>query len=140
MSRSLYSDDGEFLDLYRQAVESAIKGKRGQRFLRKLGDALDAMPVKRLITDELVTADGEVCALGCLGLAQNLPMVGVNPEAHGLLSRIFNVAPSLIREVEFENDDHDHWSDASDNPEVRWYRMRRWVTSNLTEETHDVPR
>ena len=137
MSRSCYSDDGEFLELYRNAVDCAIKGRRGQRFLQKLGAALDAMPVKRLITDELVTKDGEVCALGCLGVADGLPLTGINPGAHGLLARIFNVAPSLIREVEFENDDHDdyvNWTDKMRTPERRWTRMREWVTSNLIED------
>lgn len=58
MSRSGYSDDddddgGSRLNLWRGAVERAIKGKRGQAFLRELGAALDAMPDKRLTTGEL---------------------------------------------------------------------------------------
>ncbi len=136
MSRSLYSDDGEFLDLYRQAVECSIKGKRGQRFLRDLLAALDHMPVKRLIPDKLVTADGQVCALGCLGVARGLPMQGVSPESHQLLGRMFNVAESLIREVEFMNDGCDGygWEITEDStPEQRWTYMRKWVARQITE-------
>ena len=64
MSRSGYSDDcsGRELNLWRGAVESAIRGKRGQAFLREMLVALDAMPEKRLIAGELVTPTGEVCA------------------------------------------------------------------------------
>ncbi|WP_256576270.1 hypothetical protein [Pseudomonas sp. KK4] len=68
MSRSGYSDDCENWSLicWRGAVNSAIKGKRGQAFLIELRDALDAMPVKRLTTNTL-EADGEFCTLGALG-------------------------------------------------------------------------
>jgi hypothetical protein len=47
MSRSGYSDDHSEWDLirWRGAVASAIRGKRGQAFLRELLVALDAMPV-----------------------------------------------------------------------------------------------
>lgn len=52
MSRSGYVDDGEQWDMirWRGAVNSAIRGKRGQAFLRELRDALDAMPEKRLVS------------------------------------------------------------------------------------------
>ena len=36
MSRSGYTDECEYLDLYRGKVERAIKGKRGQKFLQEL--------------------------------------------------------------------------------------------------------
>ena len=56
MSRSAYSDDLEddVMNLWRGAVMSAIRGKRGQQLLRDLRDALDAMPEKRLIANHLV--------------------------------------------------------------------------------------
>jgi hypothetical protein len=45
MSRSGYSDDcsGRELVLWRGAVASALRGRRGQAFLRELVDALDAV-------------------------------------------------------------------------------------------------
>ena len=68
MSRSGYIDDFDdqwSLICWRGAVKSAIRGKRGQSFLRELRDALDAMPIKKLISDDLVR-DGEVCAIGAV--------------------------------------------------------------------------
>lgn len=60
MSRSDYSEDLDMWDLirWRGQVASAIRGKRGQKLLRDLAAALDAMPVKALIADELQTEDG----------------------------------------------------------------------------------
>lgn len=65
MSRSGYSDDGwddesaQWASIrYAGALKSAIRGKRGQTFLKELLAALDAMPVKRLIREHLVI-DGD---------------------------------------------------------------------------------
>lgn len=44
MSRSGYVDDYEYLELYRASVERAIRGKRGQAFLRELAKVLDSVP------------------------------------------------------------------------------------------------
>ena len=62
MSRSGYSEDcdGWALVRWRGAVKSAIRGQRGQAFLRELLAALDAIPDKRLIAEELVDAQGAV--------------------------------------------------------------------------------
>lgn len=132
MSRSGYSDDfgDNQLYLYRQAVERAIRGKRGQALLRALRDALDAMPVKRLITEEIVTAEGDCCALGCLALARGLDVSNVDPEDPHRVAKLFDIAPSLAREIVYENDE---WYD--DSEEARWERMRRWVDRNILEET-----
>lgn len=57
MSRHGYTDscdDNFALIRWRGAAKSAIRGKRGQAFLRELLAALDAMPEKRLIARELV--------------------------------------------------------------------------------------
>ena len=64
MSRSGYSDNCDNVQLWRSAVKRAMTGYRGQAFLRKLRTALDAMPVKRLITNEIANEAGEVCAHG----------------------------------------------------------------------------
>ncbi len=55
MSRSGYSDDLDQGDLnrWRGAVASAIRGKRGQSFLRELLASLDAMPRKELISEAM---------------------------------------------------------------------------------------
>lgn len=69
MSRAGYSDDLDPLDLgrWRAQVLSALRGKRGQAFLRDLIAALDAMPEKRLVSGDLQDETGCVCALGALG-------------------------------------------------------------------------
>lgn len=56
MSRSGYCDDCDdplALGRWRAQVKSATRGKRGQKLLRDMLAALDAMPEKRLITHEI---------------------------------------------------------------------------------------
>lgn len=143
MSRSGYDDSGgDNLELYRQAVRVAIKGKRGQRMLNDLAAALDAMPEKRLVVGVFVQEDGpkrEVCALGCLGLARGMKPDEINDlqpdEAdtnYSGLSAGFDIAQSLAREVMYENDECGAWG--GETPEQRWTRMRDWVNENLTTD------
>lgn len=126
MGRSGYSDDCENLGLYRAAVDRAISGKRGQAFIRELGEALDSMPIKRLITDAL-EHEGEVCALGSLGLKRGIDMKALDPHDPEALGIAFGIAQSLAAEVEFENDERYE----SQTPERRWERMRKWAAENL---------
>lgn len=95
--------------------------------LRDLLAALDAMPNKRLIDGELELR-GEVCALGALGRAKGLPIEKVDPEEHERLGEMFNVAPCLIREVEYLNDEANI---GPETPEQRWLRVRGHVTKML---------
>lgn len=55
MSRSGYSDDLDSWSMirWRGAVTSATRGARGQAFFREMLAALDAMPEKKLIADDL---------------------------------------------------------------------------------------
>lgn len=64
MSRSGYDDDcdGWALIRWRGAVASAIRGRRGQAFLRELAEALDELPKHELIAG-VAEADGDYCAL-----------------------------------------------------------------------------
>lgn len=134
MSRSGYDDClGSWeLIMYRGQVASATRGKRGQRMLVELLAALDAMPIKRLITGLLVE-DGEVCALGALGQARGVDMDALDidesqvPEA---LSGAFDIARQLAAEVVFQNDEHWH----HETPEQRWTRMRAWTHSQIRKE------
>ena len=78
MSRHGYTEDEpwDVADMlrqagWRQAVRNAIKGKRGQAFLRELRDALEAMPVHELAAQSF-TRGGEVCALGSVMLKRGL--------------------------------------------------------------------
>jgi hypothetical protein len=135
MSRSgyTYEYDGAALNLWRGAVESAIKGKRGQRLLRELAAAMDAMPEKVLIADELVDAEGSVCALGAVGKLRGMDMTKVDPHYREQVAQVFDIAPALAAEIAFVNDEEADWIPPfkGETPAQRWERMREWVESNI---------
>lgn len=133
MSRACYTDDFDnegLLWLYRQSVKKAIEGKRGQQLLSDLVVALDAMPVKRLIAEDL-EYQGEVCSLGCLGKARNMLMNELDPLKHDHLAKAFGVSPTLVREIMYENDEG---AFKKETPEQRWCRMRDWAASQIIQE------
>lgn len=129
MSRSGYVDDLENwqLIMWRGAVKSAMRGKRGQAFFKEALAALDAMPEKRLIANTL-EADGEFCLLGALGHHKNMDVSKLDPEDSELVSDQFNIADALAREAVFMNDEGAYYDET---PEQRWIRMRKWVESNI---------
>jgi hypothetical protein len=145
MSRSGYCDDVE--DNWRHirwrgAVASAIKGRRGQAMLIELRDALDAMPVKRLVADEL-QADGEFCTLGVLGAKRGIDMTNIDPGCAETVSVVFGIADAMAREIVYENDEYGgdwQWQPdgtrqyVKESPEHRWIRMRKWVDSQIKQE------
>lgn len=133
MSRSGYSDDGEQWELirWRGAVASAIRGRRGQAFLRELRDALDAMPEKSLVA-EVLEEGGEVCAIGALGRQRGVDISGLDPENPEGVAQVFDVAPALVKETVFLNDECGPWC-GDDTPELRWQRMRDWVEGQIRE-------
>jgi len=126
MSRSGYTDDDEGLGLWRGQVASAIRGKRGQAFLRELLDALDAMPEKRLIRDEL-RKDGAVCAIGAVGAKRGIELEALDPEDYDKLAEVFGIARQLVQEIEWMNDEV-VWNAS---PEARWHRVRDWCAENV---------
>lgn len=137
MSRSGYSDELGQWDLikWRGQVASAIRGKRGQTFLRDLLAALDAMPQKQLVAHVLQDAGGGVCALGSIGAARSIDLSVIDPEDdahHGPLAVTFDIAHQLVQEVEYMNDEGMY----RETPEARWQRMREWVAAHL----NDFPR
>jgi len=146
MSRSGYSDDYDLGDnslwLYRGAVKSAIKGRRGQSFLRDLLAALQALPEKRLIAGHMQTADC-VCAIGAVGKARGVDMSDIDqmiaeadecgydmPEIGGEVAATFGIASAMAREIMFENDEGGAYDET---PERRYDRMVRWVEARLRD-------
>jgi hypothetical protein len=131
MSRSGYADDCEGWELirWRGAVASAIRGKRGQEFLRKLVAALDALPGKRLIKGEL-EKDGEVCAIGSVGRAQGIDMSNLDPSEAVEVGDAFNIPPALVKEIAYVNDE---WSWRG-TPEERYETVRKWALKHLATE------
>ena len=166
MSRSGYSDDLDNLTLgrWRGRVASSIRGKRGQAMLKDLLDALDAMPEKRLIAEELVR-DGDFCTLGVLGAKRGIPVAELDPYDSETVAAQFDIAEPLAQEIVYLNDEGvDDWhfveveicgpmrpyypdyeshkrTVRAFNPkaaEQRWLYMREWVASNIKKESVDV--
>jgi hypothetical protein len=132
MSRSGYSDDfsGSELGLYRASVERAIGGKRGQKFLREMLVAFDALPIKRLAEDTLVTGEN-VCAMGAVALARGVDVSEVSPEDRDEVGRVFDIAPSMAAEIAYMNDE----CGGGESDEDRFVRMREWARRQLREES-----
>lgn len=137
MGRSGYDDDVEqwSLIMWRGAVASSLRGRRGQAFLKEMLAAFDALPEKKLIAKELVEPDGAVCALGAVGKARAMDMQKIDAEDHESVAGKFNIAHAMACEIMFENDEGaGYWS--NETPEHRFYRMRRWVESKI-RRAHD---
>lgn len=133
MTRSGYIDDFDeygLVNLYQANLARAIRGRRGQAFLRDLIAALDAMPEKRLIAGELEEEDGAVCALGALRKAKGVALEPLRESDWDALGEAFNVAPMVAQEVMFLNDD-DFDYHPNETPEARWLRMRAWAAKRL---------
>lgn len=137
MSRSGYTDD---IDdnwshiMYRGSVAAAVRGKRGQKFFRDLLAALDGLPEKRLIPNELETKDGCFCALGALGKSRGYDLSTIDPEDIERCALTFDIAESLAREVVFVNDEAGYYTES---PEQRFERVREWVANNIKEGVRD---
>lgn len=134
MGRSGYSDDCDGTDLYlwRGAVDRALLGARGQRFLRKLRAALDAMPKKRLIADKIANSKGEVCAMGAVD-----PTARLDPYDREAVAKHFGIAPAMAAEIAYENDEGKIFG--TETPEERWTRMRRWVEKQIGPDDDELP-
>jgi hypothetical protein len=130
MSRSGYSDDCDGWELirWRGAVNSAIKGARGQKFLRELLAALDAMPEKRLIANEL-EADGSYCTLGVIAKQRGMD-TNIDPYDTETLANRLGIAEAMVKEIVFENDERP-WNYRTETPEQRYERMRAWVVEQI---------
>ena len=128
MSRSGYSEDcdGWQLIRWRGAVASAIRGKHGQEFLKEMLAALDALPEKKLITEEL-EADGAVCALGSVGKARGIDMADVDPYDRETVAATFKIPHALACEIMWENDEGPY----EEAPEARFVRVRKWVEGKI---------
>lgn len=135
--RSGYSDDldGSDVAMWRGRVASAMRGKRGQQLLRDSLKALDAMPVKRLVAEELETEAGDVCLLGACGRLRDVADIGmIDPTEHEVLADKFNVAYCLIQEIEYVNDEMGFRWPTPETPEQRYQRVRRWLIENIAKD------
>lgn len=134
MSRSGYTEDYYLEDplmfgAWRGRVASAIRGKRGQQFLRDVRDAMLTMPEKRLIEGYL-ERDGEFCLLG-IGLhCRGAPIPDNHPEdeVEESVAQALNIAMPLAQECAFMNDEGT-WG--AETPEARYIRILGWVESKI---------
>ena len=136
MGRSGYEDSGfdsqedqwSYIR-YRGALKSAIRGKKGQTFLKELAEELDAMSVKELVANEL--EDGEnFCALGVLGNKRGLVMRDIDPDDIEFCAELFNMNEKLYREIVYINDEC-CWHENKKNE--RWKKVRKWVDENINK-------
>ncbi len=131
MSRSGYTEDLEdqwaFI-CWRGAVNSAIKGKRGQAFLRELMSAMDALPKQELIADA-IEDNGSFCALGAVAHARGVDTSDLPYESNILAVRL-GIPRSLAAEITYMNDEAFYHSESSDH---RFSRMRRWIGEHINE-------
>lgn len=146
MSRSGYTDD--YSDDYwqfirwRGAVQSALRGKRGQLFLMEMLTALEALPVKRLVAEELVGVDvvtcshwglyecESVCAIGAVGRRRSTDMSAIDPKCYEEVAGKFDIAQAMAQEIVFINDE---CGDYRETPEARYTRVHRWVRKQIRE-------
>ena len=145
MSRSGYSDTLDDWDLirWRGAVASAIRGKRGQAFLRELLAALEAMPQQALIAEDLEDENGDRCAMGELGHKRGLDLKAIDPEDSDAVAKAFGIARCLACEVAYQNDEQDRWDQDTDGRwrimpehcERRWERMVAWVRAQIIDRS-----
>jgi hypothetical protein len=135
MSRSGYTDGcgGWELIRWRGAVKSAIRGKRGQDFLRELIVSLDALSDKSL-TENALETEGKVCAMGAVGLKRGLDMKQIDPEEREEVAEEFGISPAMAAEIAYENDEG-AWRET---PQERWTRMRKWAEKNLAGSVPDA--
>jgi hypothetical protein len=147
MSRINYDCDDENFpnqsQLYWQAQQNALRGKRGQALLRELEQALVALPAPRLIEGDFC-AEGEVCALGAVALRRELEagadfqaaVAKLEDESSGHASwegvsfaaERLGLPAALASAVVQEND-----IDSPITPEQRYRRVLDWVRRQLAE-------
>jgi hypothetical protein len=149
--RLTFDEDEDFNNqslLWEANQERCIRGKKGQAALRELEAALLALPQKRLITDELENAQGDVCAIGALARfkGKENPMIGDSfgdPEdsltigvdeierATIALAQELGVPRLAALAVVRENDEDDYYP-VTVTPERRYERMLKWVQDALS--------
>lgn len=138
-------DDALAVGRWRAQVKSAIRGKRGQAFLRELAAAMDAMPEKALIKNELIDQDGHCCTIGVVCKLRGVSVEGVDYSDPESVGDLVGIAKQMAAEIEFENDEcgdryervsgSQAWKHIDETPEERWQRMRKWVESQIIQST-----
>ncbi len=124
------SDDALEFGRWRGAVASAIRGKKGQAFLRELLATLDAIEAQRLIGESLENEHGEVCALGAVGQARGMDLQSIDYEDYGAVATAFGINEKLAQEIMWVNDE---WTRRNNVPAMmeRYQLVRGWVLDHI---------
>lgn len=112
---------------WRGAVKSAIRGRKGQAFLKEMLAALEALPDKHLIDDEMEDSYGSVCALGAVGQQRKINLDRIDPYDYSSVAGAFGIPESLAREIMYLND-------FDDTPFRRWFDMKNWLQQQIKRE------
>lgn len=133
-------------ELYRANVQRALKGKRGQAFLKELEEALVALPEKKLIEGRICEM-GKVCAMGALALKRRVssgekiedalrwledeaPQEGYADETAAFMEKHFGVLGCLAMEVAYTNDER---RQKDPTEEARYEKVLTWVRENIAK-------
>lgn len=108
-----------------QSIVKAVK-----RFLRELAEAMDAMPEKKLISEALVTRQGDCCTLGVICKKRNIDISDVDADDPEDVGFTLGIDYSMAAEIAYENDEGGPWG-VDEDPELRWQRMRKWVDAHI---------
>ena len=130
MNRSGYTDDcdEDEADEWQCKLNDAMASPEGQAFLRELAAALDALPDKWLIEEQLVDEEGDCCAIGAVCKTRGLDTAGMDDEdGMECVAERLGVPWPLASEIVNENDGY------RETPERRWQRMRKWVDRHITQ-------
>ena len=134
MTRYCYSDCTEIeYTLWRNAINAAIRGKRGQAFLREMLRAFDNLPKKELIVGDMINEYGGVCALGAVFQKRGIDTQYIDIEMPEEVAKSLGIAKALVAEITFLNDDCATYQWDADSPEQRFIRMRKWVKSQIKQ-------
>jgi hypothetical protein len=143
MSRSGYSEDYDYdsggapPEFYWQALDNAMRGKRGQALLRDIAAGMDAMEHKVLVKGFL--RDGGAFCM--VGVATNVRNVNLEDIPDGelfeqdagywitKLARRLNVAQCVIASLIWQNDE---FGAPNESPAGRWRRIRSWIDVEIT--------
>ena len=132
MSRSGYTDDCEYLGLYRANVDRSLRSKKGQAFLRELAVALDSMEVKELIASEIVDESGSCCAIGAVCKSRGVDASNVDPTCPQSVGDLVGISRIMAAEIEYTNDEDGPFGEL---PERRWQRVRKWVDEQIVSSS-----
>lgn len=133
--------------LYQANTRRALKGRKGQAFLKEMEEALVALPMKKLIEGRICEA-GQVCAMGAFALKRRRdagadikaaldwleaedPGEGDATETALFSKKHFGVMECLSFEMAWVNDDDNGVKQADED---RYERVLKWVRSRIKKE------